>query len=576
MAATLANGCEMSEKAKELLAAIQPDVLIIDEGHHVVAKSWLAIETQLKSSVPNLKTLLLTATPERGDGKTYELEAPSEGKPPCVYICKRSEALASRWIKETRYVSVKTTSQLHGEGFKSCAYEVLKVARTKLLDLRKASTTSSAPYRMLVKVRSKNQAKIALNVFNEIEAKESSSSELRLKGEMLHSSCTDALKTSILAGFQADTRNSNFVDVVFQPRMLAEGYNNSWISVTVLLENIQSSSVVAQTHGRALRTSRTEHESETASRAYLVYPEQLSRVVDQYRDGKDEDISMLFERPQSSIQIHQRLRKMNHRQAFESMREVFDKYHDEYASIRENWDVFPAEAIADHLFKRFLDSKSTKRTFRIIDFGCGRDILFEKALSCLCHGSEAPGRRVVVEAVDVVESNPECDGLSTGHTFACEYKCSDLAEYELDPHSDQFDAAVFCFSLMGQNSFEKALEVASKVLKPGVGLIYIVLDYFQFVNDYKVHFKPKELNDRLKAWGEVFQQKANFSLIQISTLQDFTEEMEDTKPKSVVVLLQNVSAEQLDSDLRVPSLRELREAAARSAVAAAAATGSES
>ena len=43
----------------------EPDVIIVDEGHHIRAKTW---ETTL-ARYPNAKVLLLTATPKRLDGK---------------------------------------------------------------------------------------------------------------------------------------------------------------------------------------------------------------------------------------------------------------------------------------------------------------------------------------------------------------------------------------------------------------------------------------------------------------------------------------------------------------------------
>jgi hypothetical protein len=45
------------------------DLLIIDEGHHAVAKGYRLVIDYYTAGNPNLKVLLVTATPDRGDGK---------------------------------------------------------------------------------------------------------------------------------------------------------------------------------------------------------------------------------------------------------------------------------------------------------------------------------------------------------------------------------------------------------------------------------------------------------------------------------------------------------------------------
>lgn len=47
----------------------QIDILVVDEGHHFLAKSYQDIWSRLLEVNPNLRTLLLTATPGRGDGR---------------------------------------------------------------------------------------------------------------------------------------------------------------------------------------------------------------------------------------------------------------------------------------------------------------------------------------------------------------------------------------------------------------------------------------------------------------------------------------------------------------------------
>jgi DNA repair protein RadD len=62
MVATLANDAN--------LAGMPPlDVLAIDEGHHAVAPSYMRIIDTAKQRNPNVKLLLVTATPGRGDKK---------------------------------------------------------------------------------------------------------------------------------------------------------------------------------------------------------------------------------------------------------------------------------------------------------------------------------------------------------------------------------------------------------------------------------------------------------------------------------------------------------------------------
>ena len=69
----------LKDVAEQLFKRLKPDVIIVDEGHHFPASSWGIVEKFAVEQNSRCQSVLLTATPVRGDGRTYGL---TKGAPP--------------------------------------------------------------------------------------------------------------------------------------------------------------------------------------------------------------------------------------------------------------------------------------------------------------------------------------------------------------------------------------------------------------------------------------------------------------------------------------------------------------
>jgi superfamily II DNA or RNA helicase len=95
------------ETVQSLFAQVKFDVCLVDEGHHGPAESWYAVEKELLASNPRCRIVLLTATPRRGDARTYGLKDER-----CFYLYPRAVATRERYIKATTFHPVDVTGEL--------------------------------------------------------------------------------------------------------------------------------------------------------------------------------------------------------------------------------------------------------------------------------------------------------------------------------------------------------------------------------------------------------------------------------------------------------------------------------
>ncbi len=96
-------------RLKRLLWAGPITHLIVDEGHHCVASTYVELYNKLLASNPDMRTLGLTATPIRGDGKGL-----------CTVFSKESFhydirwAVKSGWLVPPRWLAISTGISLAG------------------------------------------------------------------------------------------------------------------------------------------------------------------------------------------------------------------------------------------------------------------------------------------------------------------------------------------------------------------------------------------------------------------------------------------------------------------------------
>mmetsp|Transcript_10958 Transcript_10958/g.15132 ORF Transcript_10958/g.15132 Transcript_10958/m.15132 type:complete len:254 (+) Transcript_10958:1247-2008(+) len=187
------------------------------------------------------------------------------------------------------------------------------------------------------------------------------------------------------------------------------------------------------------------------------------------------------------------------------LRENYHEYHEFYAEVRLNWRQIPAEKVASMIYDQYVGNSGNSAPCKIIDFGCGRDGLFEKKLNELC--SKHNNTNFQVFAVDVEQLEfSEAPNYIKLETVAGDYK--DISsDSTLKGHEGTFDIAVFCLSFMMKDSLEVGLLTASKLLDPH-GEIHIVLNTSKFTG---VQWADPDHKEKIIVpWCEKFQEVTKF------------------------------------------------------------------
>jgi SAM-dependent methyltransferase len=385
-------------------------------------------------------------------------------------------------------------------------------AATKLRDLRKSC--DGAPLRMLVTARTNAHCELLARIINDLPG-------FHFHAEYVTGGTKLIEKASFEDRFSCnqndwDTKyktkypTKRLIDIGVHCRMLSEGYDNNWIAISTFVAPAFSLSVLSQLHGRAIRMNpQLKGFFSQARNAFMFFPDipELQRLINDYRDGVDEDPKKILLAPDAFASLadaHTTVTKMTSVEAVLLLKKNFEDYHDKYEKKRDEWEekdfVIPAETLALLVFEDLIEEQSkvtrdSDFTCNIVDFGCGRDGVFEVALSDHVGKSldEARGSIEVV-GIDVIECTPDTSANSgfdpTEHLqfhftpLACNYndvqaQAKFQAWVEPEGLRREVDAAVFCLALMAQDAIPEGLIAAMDIVKPG-GLIYIVLDPYKF------------------------------------------------------------------------------------------------
>lgn len=297
---------QLTNGGRRLVDSVKPDVVIIDEGHHFPASSWECFAKHALDTNKDCKFILLTATPQRGDGATYNLPEVSNIDDAFYYLYTRKEAIAAKYIKNIQFWSIEPTF-VHPElptryNEEAYIYSLIDPAVSKLLGLRKSCNWQ--PLRMLVNARTNKHAALIAGLINA----RSKEKKWGLEAGSPFKSC---LRAEAITGAekQSEIFKQNFkledgnIDIAVQVKMLGEGYDNSLIAVTTFVAPAKSVGTLSQIHGRAIRKPKFEIDGNPrALESWLFYPDEVDRktgrhvvheVVEEYKDGKDESIGSL-------------------------------------------------------------------------------------------------------------------------------------------------------------------------------------------------------------------------------------------------------------------------------------------
>ena len=577
---------ELYPKAKDNLSQIKIDLVIADEGHHSAARSWQAVQAEILDKNPGVKFVFVTATPQRTDGLLYGITDKSQ-----IYLCKRRDAQTEKYIKQTKPHGIDLSDELKAKAkntrkekvklYSNPIYikHIMEPAVKELLDLRE--TCQNAPLRMLVFARTNENGE---NLAAEIN-KLSEANNWGLHAEDVRGSNRDDTKSvhdrfsctreQYEGTFKKQYKGKPFVDIVVQVNVFGEGYDNDWIAVTTLVAPKLSLNILAQGHGRALRAPpkvMSDINSPRKWEAHLFYPKigDHEQIVENYMNGLDEDTSSIVspfyrtgKNPLTTAHMHYlKLEKEKGvKAAIEEMIDTASKYHDAYRERRQRWNNIPAEILAANIFQKLIATPSAQATrndpytFKLIDFGCGEDLLFEKKLWDLISDHNGTGH-IDILAVDVEKYVDRDLGIGAGIeeqgqlTFSQEGLACNYYDLEKEEHfvrwrgGQEIDAAIFCLSLMLKESVPEGLIAATNVVKLG-GPIYIVLDVFKFGLHAMLNGRVKET--ALSIWKDKFSKECG-GLLRVGYITEKTDGM-------VFIELRNVSS---DTDRRalIEKLRE--------------------
>ena len=540
--------------ALRLIRDLAIDLCIVDEGHHSAAKSWQLVQTAIVERNPLCKFLFVTATPLRTDGIHYGITDESQ-----LYLCERRFAQREKYIKDTHRHPIELSDDLKRMSgtirrdkkrlYSDPNYikEIIEPAVRELKALRE--TCGDFPLRMLVFARTNENGKDLAKQINKL----SDENNWRLFAEEVRGSQREITQRShdrfscsrehYERNKQNLYNNEPFVDIVVQVKLFGEGYDNPWIAVTTFVAPQLSLNCVAQGHGRALRAPPKEMSDINSPRkweAHLFYPniDNHDDIVQEYLNGADESAASIvspFYRPGQDNQLtiaHRHYLKKEREEGIEAvieeMRATATHYHNVYRERRDKWNEIPAETLACNIFQERIARQSADATpdvpftLKVIDFGCGEDLLFEKKLCELCATHDGTGH-ITVLAVDVKEYFDDNihsgDGIGTEGQLTFSHKGLACNYYEIEKHESftnwsqeqKADAAVFCLSLMLKDSVPDGLVAAVNVVKPG-GPIYIVLDVTKFGLYVKLNRQVKE--KALAVWKDKFN-KACEGLLQV-------------------------------------------------------------
>lgn len=203
----------------------------------------------------------------------------------------------------------------------------------------------------------------------------------------------------------------------------------------------------------------------------------------EYEAGADESEDHLFTEVFIDLkQANTKVAKLKTAEAVKILKDNYADYHALYAEKRKEWELIPAEELADAIFEQMIGKDGPFTNFRVIDFGHGIDGLFEEQLAKRV--TERINRGTVTAvAVDVKElasAAKLCTKPSTGTAFTCETFAHDyteiLAKVEFTTKHDlhSFDAAVFCLSIMAEDALGKSLLLCSKLVKAKGAIMVII------------------------------------------------------------------------------------------------------
>ena len=241
------------------------DLIMVDEGHHNVARSWERVFEQF----PNAKVVSLTATPFRGDGREIAGEV--------VYAYPFRTAMVRGYIKQITAVNVapqEISFTYHGDSRRHTLDEVLQLrdkewfSRGVALAPECNRSIVDASIQQLEGLRQTGTSHQIIAVACSIDHSRQIRSlytERGLRAKAIHSNMPADEIEDVLQDLRRDR-----IDCIVQVRILGEGFDHPHLSVAAIFQPFRSLSPYVQFIGRIMRVIHQNNPQHQDNRGIAV------------------------------------------------------------------------------------------------------------------------------------------------------------------------------------------------------------------------------------------------------------------------------------------------------------------
>jgi DNA repair protein RadD len=242
------------------------DMILVDEGHHNVADSWLKVFEKF----PSAKVVSLTATPFRGDGQ------PLRGT--IVYRYSYAKAMINGYIKQIHSVNVAPSEiyftykddarrhtleevmELREEGWfrkgvalsPECNKHIAEASIYRCLNLRRKS---GVKHQIIAAACSIDHARQVRAIYE----------QLGMEAREIYSEMEEEKRERTIA----ELRNGR-IDCIVQVQMLGEGFDHPQLSVAAVFRPFRSLSPYVQFVGRIMRVVHEDDPDHPDNHGYVV------------------------------------------------------------------------------------------------------------------------------------------------------------------------------------------------------------------------------------------------------------------------------------------------------------------
>ena len=229
------------------------DLILVDEGHHNVAASWV----QIRDHFPDAKVVNLSATPTRADGRVMAGQI--------IYSYPVVEAIAAGYVKRLKAVvlnpsTLRFVREEGGAEVEVSSEEVRRLGESDA-DFRRSIVNSKETLATIVDVSIQRLKRLrkdtgegrhklivsALNHKHCIQIAEAFRAR-NMRVEHVHSNEDGAANTRVLKKLE-----NHELDGIVQVRKLGEGFDHRWLSVAVVCNIFANLSPFVQFIGRVMR-----------------------------------------------------------------------------------------------------------------------------------------------------------------------------------------------------------------------------------------------------------------------------------------------------------------------------------